>query len=345
MGSVSLEHAGPGRISYQAYDEDVTRASVDFLRERAAAPRDNRRPFCLVVGYVLPHCPYIAPRRLYDYYYDRVEVPEFPEGYLERLHPAMRVWRDERGVEGITPEQARQGRAAYYGLVTLLDENVGQVLGTLEETGLAASTATVYTSDHGEMAGEHGMWWKLSFYEGSVGVPMIWSVPRQIAAGTSVSALASLIDIGPTLVDLAGGPALPHAVGRSLLPWLVGEVPGQWRESVGAEMAPAQGLRPARMVRRGKWKLSYFEGYEAPQLFNLDEDPQEMDDRAADPACAEMRDALLAEAHGGWSGAEIEALLARRGADRRLLVAWNRTVQPPDPDYWSFPPEENVFPE
>jgi choline-sulfatase len=99
------------------------------------------------------------------------------------------------------------------------------------------------------------------------------------------------------------------------------------------------------MVRRGKWKLSYFEGYEAPQLFNLDEDPQEMDDRAADPACAEMRDALLAEAHGGWSGAEIEALLARRGADRRLLVAWNRTVQPPDPDYWSFPPEENVFPE
>jgi choline-sulfatase len=294
---------------------------------------------------VLPHCPYIAPRPLYDYYAERVEVPRLPDGYLDRLHPAMRVWREVRGVERIAPAQARRARAAYYGLVTLLDENVGQLLAALQEAGLAEHTATVYTSDHGEMAGEHGMWWKLSFYEGSVGIPMIWSFPGHFAAHHSVPALTSLIDVGPTLLELAGAPALPNATGRSLLPWLAGEAPAAWREWVSAEMAPAPGLRPARMVRRGPWKLNYYEGYDAPQLFNLHEDPQELDDRAAAPSCAPIREALLAEAREGWSAAEIEATLARRTADRRLLATWARAVQPPDPDYWSFPPERNVFPE
>ncbi|HEX2079262.1 MAG TPA: sulfatase-like hydrolase/transferase, partial [Longimicrobium sp.] len=140
MGQVSLEYAGPGRVSYHAYDAEVTRAAADFLRQRGAQPRTARRPFCLVVGFVLPHCPYIAPKPLYDYYSERVEVPRVPHGYLDRLHPAIRVWREVRGVEEITPEQARRARAAYYGLVTLLDENVGQLLAALQEAGLAEHT-------------------------------------------------------------------------------------------------------------------------------------------------------------------------------------------------------------
>jgi hypothetical protein len=102
-----------------------------------------------------------------------------------------------------------------------------------------------------------------------------------------------------------------------------------------------------RLVRRGSWKLTFFEGDDTPQHFNLDEDPHERNDRAGDPACAAVRAALLAEARAGWSGAVIEAELARHAADRKLLAAFAHATRLPerDPDYWSVPPAYNVFPD
>jgi choline-sulfatase len=322
-----------------------------------------------VVGYVLPHCPYICPKPLFDHFYREVDVSRLPPGYLERLHPAMRLWREQRGVDELTEEQARRARAAYYGLVTLLDENVGRLLATLDETGLGSETAVVYTSDHGEMAGEHGMWWKSSFYEGSVGVPLIWSYPGAgpvvkqdgapsgevsqsghhgigaFAAGRTVPAIARLLDVAPTLVELGGAAPLPNATGRSLVPWLTGQDVPEWPQEAYAEMAPGLGLSPARMVRKGAWKLSHFHGYTAPQLFNLEADPQEFDDRAGDSSCAGRQEELLAAALDGWSGAEVEAILRRRDADRQVLAAWYRDHRPSDPHHWAVAPEYNVFPE
>jgi choline-sulfatase len=195
------------------------------------------------------------------------------------------------------------------------------------------------------MAGEHGMWWKLSFYEGAIGVPLIWSFPAQFAAGQVAPAFASLLDVGPTLLDLAGAAALPNATGRSLRPWLEGMAPEDWPQRLEAEMVPGLGVPPARLIRRGPWKLTFFDGDDRPQLFNLDADPQEFVDRAGDPARAGVRDTLLAEARAGWSGDAIEATLARRAADRHLLTAYARAVELPDPDYWPAPPGSNVFPE
>ena len=239
---LTMSAVGPGRSAYIAYDDDVTRRAVEFITARTA--RAPERPLCLIVGLLLPHCPYICPKELFEEYMDRVTLPEVPPGYEKGLHPALRRWRATRGVEKITPEQARKARAAYCGLVTYMDARIGEVLGALDAAGMSENTVVAYLSDHGEMAGEHGMWWKDSFYEGACGVPMIWRIPGRAQleppagapAGSEVHSVVSLVDVGPTLLDLAGAGPLPHVRGRSLRPFLEsGEAPSGWPDEAFAE--------------------------------------------------------------------------------------------------------------
>jgi choline-sulfatase len=122
--------------------------------------------------------PLVCPKDLWLYYRDRVTVPSVPPGYFEHLHPAIHRWRKNHELENVTDQEIRRARAGYYGLVTEMDTLVGRILSALEETpGLAERTVIVYMSDHGEMAGENGLWWKTTFYEGSVTVPLIVSCP------------------------------------------------------------------------------------------------------------------------------------------------------------------------
>src|SRR5690606_2497602 len=110
----------------------------------------------------------------------------------------------------------RRARAAYYGLTTYLDKRIGEVLQALKATRFAENTIVIYVSDHGDMCGEHGMWWKSTFYEGAANVPMMWSWPGHFPAGITLDAVASLVDVAPTLVDFAAAPALPLQRGASL---------------------------------------------------------------------------------------------------------------------------------
>jgi arylsulfatase A-like enzyme len=170
--------------------------------------------------------------------------------------------------------------------------------------------------------------------------------------------VTSLVDVAPTLAELTGAPALPAATGRSLVPWLAaGDAtpgaagadgaggPPDWPDEALAEVVPGLGSPPARMVRRGRWKLVLHEGYAAPQLFDLQRDPGELADRGTDPACAAVREELLALARRDWSGQRIASELRRRSAAQAVLAAWYRAQRPPDPDYWSIAPEYNRFPE
>lgn len=340
----AVEVAGPGRTCYQAYDVAVTDACCAFLEQRDRA--DAQRPFCLVAGYVLPHCPFVCPKDLYEEYYDRVEVPGVPEGYMDRLHPAVGLWREKRGVNGLSDEAVRKARAAYYGLVTFMDGLIGRLLKTLADTPFGENTVVVYLSDHGEMAGEHGMWWKSSFYEGSAGVPMLWSWPGRFAEGRRLDAVTSLLDVGPTLIELAGGAQLPGAAGRSLRGFLEGsgEVAG-WPDEAFSENYSGSDEPPGRMVRRGPWKLNHYHGYDEPQLFNVADDPEEFEDRADDPACAEVKAELLARALKGWDGTAIEPRVQRRAAGRQVLRQWAGVVEHDLSDFWQAPPGCNVFPE
>ena len=337
----AVEVAGPGRTAYQAYDVAVTDTCSRYLEER-----DDTRPFCLVVGYVLPHCPFICPKDLYEEYLDRVDVPQLPADYHENLHPAMRLWRQVRGVDGLSEAQTRSARAAYYGLVTYMDELIGRLLQSLATAPFAENTIVVYSSDHGEMAGEHGMWWKSSFYEGSARVPMIWSWPGHLQEGRRVPAVTSLLDIGPTLLDLAGTDPLPQVAGRSLTGFLQNATPpADWPDVAFAENYNGGQERPGRMIRRGPWKLNHYHGFDRPQLFNLEEDPDEFHDRAADPSCAEVRNQLQELLLNGWDGDEIEAVLQRRSETRPLLRQWASAVPHDLSDFWRAPPDCNLFPE
>lgn len=344
----SLSAVGPGRSAYIAYDDEVTRRACDVLLDQDE--EKLQAPFCMVVGYLLPHSPYICPKDLFEEYMDRITVPEVPPGYEESLHPAVKKWRAYRGVDRITSEQARIARAAYYGLVTYMDQRIGEVLAALEASRFRDNTVVVYTSDHGDMAGEHGMWWKDSFYEGSVRVPMIWSGPgagpRRIRANEKEHHPVSLLDVGPTLIDLAQGETLPQSRGVSLLSLLStdkNERPRFERGPVFAETYTA-GQRPARMIRSGPWKLNIYHGYSAPQLFNLETDPDEVRDLGQDPEYADVANELMNQVMDGWSGARVEHVVSTNEKRREMIRRWQREVGPGKAERWDIPTGVNVFP-
>lgn len=322
---------GPGQATYEVYDRDVTARAESFLAE-AGLNRD--RPFCLVVGMLLPHNPYVCAPELFAHYL--AVLPEVVTLPPEGEHPAVQALRRTRALTGVDAVDARRARAGYYGLVETLDRNVGRVLDAVERAGLAASTHVIYTSDHGELNGEHGMWAKDSFYEGSVGVPWLWRGPG-VRRGTVLSEVTSLLDLAPTLLDLGAAEPLPAARGRSLRRLLEQGRDENWPDQALAEVCPA-GLLPARMIREGRWKLAVHHGFDQPQLFNLEDDPGETCDLAADPASATVRDRLMAEVLTGWDGARVAQALA----GEEIVRGRNRLGKVGTTERWPFPVGANA---
>ncbi len=289
---------------------------------------------------------YIAPERLFDEYMQQVQLPHVPPDYAANLHPAVARWHKDRGTNRITPEQARVALAAYYGLVTYMDERIGDILGALEASPFARNTIVVYLSDHGEMAGEHGMWWKDSFYEGSAGVPMIWSCPERFHVGRRESSIVNLVDVASTVIDFARAPELPSARGRSLRSLLDRSIesPADWHNVTFAETY-TRGQRPARMIRSGPWKLNAYHGFDAPQLFNLESDPNEFNDLGRAPEYADIAAHLWDQVHAEWSGARVESRVARNQQRAQLIAAWRRETTLGVSERWAIPAGSNVFPE
>lgn len=332
-----VEVAGYGRTTYQAFDEQVAAATCAYLEEKASG--GDGRPFAAVAGFVLPHCPFFAPQELFDYYYARDEVPAVEEDQPE----AVRRFRELRGIlEPLDDERVRVARAAYFGLCEYFDRQVGRVLEVLERTGLADDTLVVYASDHGEMAGEHGCWWKSNYYEGSVGVPLMARLPGRIAAGSVDRGLCNLMDFGPTAIDIAGGQVLPKAAGRSLWPRLCGEDSAGWDETFSEWYGPQGKEAPSRMIRRGDWKLYHYHGDERPVLYNLAEDPGELHDLGGEAAAAQVRDELMDRLCRDWDPEFVQARSAELDADMPLLTAWGKAVRPGHEDTLAVPDVEAV---
>ncbi|HUV38628.1 MAG TPA: sulfatase-like hydrolase/transferase [Planctomycetota bacterium] len=336
----AVEVSGHGRAGYEVFDGRVTEKACEFIATRG----EGERPYCMVVGGILPHNPLICERELFECYMERVSTPEVtaPEA-LAKLHPAIRAWRERRGVDDISPVHARRARAAYCGLVTQMDRNVGRVLDAVGASPGADDTVVLYTSDHGDLAGEHGMWWKSNYYEGSVGVPLIVSSPARFAGGRTVDAVVNLIDLGPTLLDLAGAEPMRNVSGRSLAAFLTGTSgPDDWPNETFSEYAGAHGDAPSCMVRSGPWKLMYYSEFDSYLLFNLDEDPGERVDRATDPACRDVGEALLAKIRARWSAERVLAGNARQHTAVSALSREERLGD--DPHLHETPPDDaNVF--
>ncbi len=340
---VSLEKSGPGQSAYQVHDEYVTATAVDAITRAGLARRSgvSQEPLNLSVGFMLPHQPFVARREDYDRYAGRVGMPQHPEPYSEALHPHLRAWRSESGIEEVSDAEVLRARTAYWALVDRLDAMIGQILDALRESGLEDNTLIAYTSDHGEQLGEHGLWWKQTFYEYSARVPMVLSWPSVLPQGARCSRVVSQYDLNATLLAALGAPELPNSHGRSLLP-LLQDPSTPWDDIAFSEYCTDEtALRRGaqqRMVRREAWKLVYYHGQE-PQLFNLAEDPYELSDRAADPACRRLREELRREALRGWDPEAIGHKMRDKLADTRLLTEWARHTRPPDQYRWKLLPE------
>ena len=338
MSLTGVVKSGPGRTGYHAYDEAVTDATVQWLHQREQASDD--KPFLLTVGYASPHCPFVAPPEDFEQYANMISVDDLPQPG-ENVHPLIAERRRQFGTDPAPPIDAQwRARVAYYGLCSFLDRQIGSVLQALTESGMAENTIVVYTSDHGEMLGEHGMWWKSTFYDGACRVPLIVSWPGEIRSGQTVPQNVSLIDVGATIMDLADVDPLPSASGRSFHALLSGS-DAEWDDTVFAEYVDARSAPPSRMVRSGSWKYNYHHGAR-PELFNLDHDPHEQHDLWDDPDRQTIRQRLHDLALQDWDPGRVAEHMRTRGREQELIGNWVNVTKPSEPDaLWFAEPPEN----
>lgn len=273
--------AGPGACSYTDYDREIADAACSWLRRRKGKSAD--RPWTLFVSFVRPHFPLVAPPEFFAMYPpERMPLPRLYASGERPTHEAVKALRDCMNYDDYFDEQrARIAVAAYYALVSFLDDNIGRVLRALDEAGLAGNTRVIYTSDHGDNLGNHGLWGKSVMYEESVAIPMILAGP-DVPRGATSDGGASLIDCYRTLVEGAGLqlPAQDEVLPSQSL-WDIARG-GDPDRAILSEYHAAGSVTGTYMIRRGRWKLVYFVGY-PPQLFDLQDDPHEATDLAARP--------------------------------------------------------------
>ncbi len=335
---VSLQKSGAGQSAYQVHDEDVTAATVDYLNRLGVQKRAGLldTPFSISVGFMLPHQPFVARHEDYQLYDGRMTMPRNPEPFSDKLHPYFHWWREKCGITEVSDDEILRARTAYWALVTRMDIMIGQILTALRENELDQNTIILYSSDHGEQVGEHGLWWKQTFYEHSVKVPAILSWRGNLPEGVRCNRVISSLDLNATMIDAVGAPPLPNSRGRSVLP-LFQDEDGEWEDIAFSEYCTYDGCFH-RMVRHGDWKLNYYHG-QPSQLFNLKADPNELDDRSNDPECENILMALTEKVLDGWDPEQIAVQMEAKRADTQVLGQWARSTQPPDQYRWNLLPE------
>jgi choline-sulfatase len=319
------------------YDEEVSFHAVRKLYEIARHRADQ--PFFLFVSFTNPHDPWEIPGRFWDLYRrDEIDLPAVPSLPLDSVDPHSRRLRAMCQVDeaGLTDEHIRRARHGYYAAISYLDERVGQVLQALRDSGLEDQTTVLFCADHGEMLGERGLWYKMSFLEHSARVPLIIRRPGGGAAAR-VAGPVSLADFAPTVLELAGLPVdaiAGEGDGVSLAPALG---PGGARvdHPVISEYH-AEGVQaPSAMVRRGSHKLIV--SLEDPDLlYDLAADPSEMHDLSGSTEAAEIRSELRAELAGRLDLRDIDRQVRASQRERRLV---SRALRQGRYTSWDHQPE------
>ncbi|MCY4377926.1 MAG: sulfatase-like hydrolase/transferase [Spirochaetaceae bacterium] len=335
--------AGVTEIPESMLQENVvTRESLAFLLEHQDSQPDT--PWFLCASYSRPHSPFTAPGRYIRRYRGRVPPVELPDDFPDGLDDyARRCFADEVGEE-LTAEQQLRAREAYYACVDFVDDCIGELMRGLEAAGLLDDTIVIYTSDHGEMAGHHGLWGKTVHFEPSVGVPLLMSGPGIAPGNARVAHPASLLDLFPTTCALAGLPIPPDLDGVDLSPLLADPAsdaaPRRYAPSAyyaygnrvrglteSKEPEPHQAMR---LVRDRDWKYVEIEGGR-PVLFDMRGDPGETTNLAGDPGhaerCRQMRKALF----DGFSWEHVHTQLA---ADRARLPQYLSGLKPSTPNQY-----------
>ncbi|MCP5355583.1 MAG: choline-sulfatase [Rhodobacteraceae bacterium] len=314
MGSVT--GAGVAEITNQMeYDDEVAYNATRKVYDLARGGDD--RPWCLTVSFTHPHDPYVARKKYWDLYEDcehlLPEIPAMPyaahDAHSRRIFDAN-DWKNFT----ITEDDIRRSRRAYFANISYLDDKIAGILEALETTRQEA--VILFVSDHGDMLGERGLWFKMNFYEGSARVPLMIAAPG--LAPARIATPVSTIDVTPTLCDLAGvsiEEVMPWTDGESLLPLAKG---AERTAPVMMEYAAEASYAPLVSLRSGRWKYNRC-ALDPDQLFDLEADPHELTDLAADPAHAATLADLRARSEARWDLARFDAEV-RQSQARRWVV-------------------------
>lgn len=271
------ENLGPGETEYTKYDRDIRDAGKDWLKQRAAGSSDQ--PWATFVSFICPHYPLVAPKQFFDLY-DPADMP-LPKRRPDDGTDKTDWWRQFESSYlwdkyFTSDDHRRLAIASYYGLVSFIDDCVGQLLTVLEETGLDSTTRVIFLSDHGESLGARGLWGKSTMYNESVQVPMIIAGPG-IPKGVTCRTPVQLIDVFPTALDNAGLEPADDRPGRSLIE--IANQPDDLSRPIFSEYHATAAISAEYMIRRGQYKYIHYVGYE-PELYDLEDDPEELSNLA-----------------------------------------------------------------
>jgi choline-sulfatase len=319
LGSVT--GAGTAETTNQLeYDDEVAFLASQKLYEFAReSDRPDRRPWCLTVSFSHPHDPFVARKQHWDLYADcpalEPEVGFIP--YEEQDQHSRRLYDSFDYTKfDITPDQVRASRRGYFASISYIDDRVGELVDQLTRINMLDDTVILFCSDHGEMLGERGLWFKMCFYEGSARVPLMIAGPG-VRPGL-IEQPTSNLDVLPTLCDLAGidmTAIMPWTDGRSLLQLVEGRAAPR---AIYVEYAAEGTIAPMVAIREGNLKFVHCEA-DPPQLFDLAADPMERTNLAADPAHAAEVAAFMAKIRARWNMPAFDAAV-RESQARRWVV-------------------------
>ncbi|WP_259782607.1 choline-sulfatase [Aestuariispira ectoiniformans] len=321
----SVKEAGVAHVTNQLdYDDEVgyraVRELYDFARDK------DPRPFMMTVSFTHPHDPYTTREKYWNLYdNDEIDLPSVPAIPYEDQDPHSKRLYHVSAINDveITEQDIRNARRAYYGNTSYVDEWFGKIMDALENTGQADNTIVIVLSDHGDMLGERGLWYKMSYFERSCRIPFIVHAPGRFEA-KRVANNVSHIDLLPTLVDLAGmtggveKPDYPDPVdGRSLLGLLNGKASDDEDEAIGEYMGEGS-VAPVFMIRRGRYKYISCD-CDPAQLYDLEADPNELSNLSGHSDYADLEAAFEAEVAERWSVEEVSEAVMRSQRIRHLI--------------------------
>ncbi len=268
------------------HDEKAVADALAVLRSLASSDR----PWCLYVGLVGPHDPYLVPHRYLEMY-DLDAVP-LPGSYHDRMTDKPAIYRRMREMrfDQLSEREVREGVRHFWAYCTYLDDLFGQLLETLDDTGQADDTLVLYCADHGDYCGEHGLFAKgIPCFRGAYHVPLVIRWPRGIVRpGRQVDAFVSLADLAPTFLELLELPAERRFAGLSLLPFLRDEEPPCWRDELHTQCNGVELYYTQRSVMTARFKY-VFNGFDYDELYDLHADPHEVRNLAGDPSYEQVK--------------------------------------------------------
>jgi len=254
--------------------------------------RDKDKPFFLFSSFVKPHVPYDCPAHLVDLYHpDDMPLPWTVPGEVETEYPGFAHLRINHEWDLYSEDAARRAKAFYYANISFIDEQIGRILDELDQQGLTENTLVIFTADHGDMMGDHGLWYKAYGYEGSLHIPFLFRWPERIQAGTRRDDIVSLTDIFPTFMEAAGLIVGEKRPGKNLLEFIENRAV---RDVYFSEFGIPGNL--LLHVRHKKWKYLYFQKGGWEELYDLEKDPQELYNLAGKSESDQIRGNLKKEA-------------------------------------------------